>query len=95
MFDGLIDLLKEFFCWILNFLVDFLYGLLSTLLYIFPSWPVPEFLQSGLENTGYFFESLNWVFPLGVIGPLFSMMFSFFVVYFILLPFYRGIMDLL
>lgn len=106
MWDGLLDILKgiispliealkELFCWILNFFIQILQTLFLLIAGLFPSWDVPQFLQDGLGSVSYFLNALNWVFPLINLSVIFSLMFSAFVVYYVAVPFYRGIMDLL
>jgi hypothetical protein len=106
MWDGLLDILKqviqpfidalkELFCWMLDGFFAVLSLLLTLVTAIFPNWSVPDFVQNGLESVQGLLTAMNWVLPLGVAGPLFVLMFSAFTIYFIILPFYRGIMDLL
>lgn len=106
MWDGLLDILKqviapliealkELFCWVLEVFFSVLTFMFNLIISIFPNWPVPEFIQSGLESISVFANALNWVLPLGFIGPMFAIMFSIFTIFYIIVPFYRGVMDLL
>ncbi len=89
------EMVKDIFCWILKFLVSLVGSVMTIATSFFPSSPVPRSLLSTLDEIHFVLNFLNWVFPLPAVGLTMSLMFFMFAAYFVFVPFYRAVMDLL
>lgn len=93
MWDGLLEELAGWMCWLVNFFISFAQQLLGIISNIMPTIEVPSSLSSGVIHE--VLGGVAWFFPVYDLGICIGGWASVELTYIVVLPLYRAILDLL
>ncbi len=95
LLEGLWELLKEFFCWALNFIIEVGGAIIGFFLNFIPDIPLHSSFSGFAVLSEEILTALNWVLPLGMLGALVSAMLTFYLFRFVIAPAYYAFMNLI
>jgi hypothetical protein len=95
VYDAMVAFLEYAWCWIINSCVDLATFLMELVSSVMPSIGVPSWLHSSLNFTSEGLQMIGWVVPTGAFAWCMTGWIVFEMIFMIVLPLYRALMDLL